>query len=215
MKTKDYTVFFSIFAICLVLIFSFIQVVSFADNGDPPYKIGDDVNSVCTCNLQSESVSFTNMSDTFKSRIIISQNEVLKTVPVEGASIKKNTVDLVPGEEVSASLPADYINDENYKITYIYTKENFKAPVEAGEKAGSIIISYNNDIIEIYDIVTAEAVPRDNFIFILDSIREFISSRLFISTVICFFILLLTYTFVVPGFARRPKNKYYEYKNFK
>lgn len=215
MKTKKSTVFFSVFAVCFILFLLPVRIASFADSEDIFRQSGDNSDAAYTCNLQCEAVSYTNMSATFKNRVILSQNEVLKTVPVEGASIKKNTVALVPSEVVSASLPADYSNDENYSITYIYTKEKFMAPVDAGEKAGSIIISYNNNIIEIYDIVTAEAIPRDGFIFMLDSIRGFISSRFFISTVICFLILLLSYAFILPRLARRPKNKYYDYKNYR
>ena len=131
---------------------------------------------------------------------------------MSGASIKKNTVDTVPANDISAFLPADYENDEKFKLICIYEKNELKAPVEAGERVGMIVVSYGDDILGVHDIVTAEAVEKDTFISLLEGIRNFISGKFFISALICFAVTFIGYAFIRPAlFRKRRKKRRYNY----
>ena len=150
---------------------------------------------------------------TLAGRVIIKNDEVITTMQVSGASIKNNTVDIVPNDTVTASLPADFFNDEKFNLTYVFTRNDLKAPIEKGEKVGVIIISYNNGIVEKYDMVTAEAVEKDTFISALDMIRDFLFSRFFISFAACFCVLLFAYVFILPSVNQKKKRSRYERYN--
>ena len=146
---------------------------------------------------------------TMGARVILNADEVVASITVSGASIKNNTVDIVPESSISAHLPADYQNDDSFKLLYIYEKEELSAPVSAGERVGMAVVSYGNDVLGVYDLVAADEVERDLFISILDGIRGFLIGRFFVSTVICFAVILFFYAVLLPRSSRKRKRRYY------
>ena len=150
-------------------------------------------------------------------RIILNQNDVISSLPVKGGNINNNTVDIVPEGDIVAHLPADYINDEKFKMLYIIEKDELKAPVEAGEKVGMVIVSYGSNIVGVHDLVTAKDIEKDTFISILESIRQFLFSRFFISTAFCFAVMMFIYAFVRPTVLRKrhKKAKKYRYQPYR
>jgi len=154
------------------------------------------------------------VTKTLGKRDVVSKNEVITTMNVSGASINNNTVNIVPKDAVTASLPVNYEDDEKFNITYVYIKEELKAPVKKGEKVGMIVISYSNEIVSIHDLVTAEDVERDTFISVLDAIRAFLFGKFLIASLLCFTVIFVTYMYVIPIITKRKKRRRYNYMRF-
>ena len=155
------------------------------------------------------------VTKTMGARIILRKSDILSAIPVSGANIKNNSVDVASANDISALLPGDYINDDKFKMMYIYEKEELTAPVKKGERVGMIVVCYGNDVVGVHDIVTAEDIERDGFISIIEGIRGFLVGKFFISTVVCFTFLLFVYSVVVPAISRKRKRRSRRYNGYK
>lgn len=151
-------------------------------------------------------------------RTVIAANKQICTLPVKGARLKVTEVDIIVQNDVNVYLPYDYLESGLLKCTVICSKNELMAPVKQGDKVGAIVVSYGDDIVAVADMVVADNVERDNFIYILEQMRDFVSERLFISFVIIFASLIFIYIFVYPKIKRGKrkkqrktyhKNKYY------
>ena len=57
------------------------------------------------------------------------------------------------------------------------------------------------------DMVVADDVARDNFMYALESVRTFVTGRTFIAFAICLAVLIFLYVFVYPRMKRSRRKK--------
>ena len=147
-------------------------------------------------------------------RVLIEAGSETCTLPIVGARINTESVSVVVVDDVKAYLPADYENSGLLKISYVYFKEELIAPISKGDIVGNIVVSYDDEILTISNIVISEDVERDGFIYSLELMKRFLSSRGFIATIISFTVLFAGYLFVYPKFrvARRKRRNVSKYR---
>ena len=140
-------------------------------------------------------------------RIILPSNKIISQLPINGAKLGKESVDVRPKNDVSAYLPSDYESSGLLEITYVYTEDTLTAPITEGKTVGSIIVSYNDEIIAVTDIVTAETVERELIIYALYVIKKFIVSRKFLLMLLSLAIII-TVKLIISARASRKKGRY-------
>lgn len=143
----------------------------------------------------------------FDARPVLSVEDELGTLPIEGASLNKESVALRPAKDLTAYLPEEYESSGLLEYTYVYSVDKVVAPVKEGAVVGKIIVSYDGEQVGVCDMVIAETVEREFIIYALFVIRSFLGSRLFILILISFVVLLFV-KFVIIDRPRRKKSRY-------
>lgn len=124
-------------------------------------------------------------------KTILETSNLIKSVKLEYAW-NKDTLRLVPAESYSTILPAD-INTSS--IDKIYDlPESVEAPVQAGDKIGTVTLCYANQELVTIDLLAGETVERSEFLTTMDGINNIIKSQWFfiaIGALVLIFIIYL------------------------
>ena len=105
----------------------------------------------------------------------------------------------VTAEELYVYLPtADRKDDVSYKIEL---NDDIRAPLEAGDVIGKVVVSSGGERLGECDLVLKESYEVNGVMKTVDLIGSYVKSRAFIATVICF-VVLLAATLVFRRFGR-------------
>lgn len=143
----------------------------------------------------------------FDDRPVLSAEYEVGILPIDGASLNKESVTLRPANDLTAYLPEDYESSGLLEYTYVYSVDKVVAPVKEGDVVGKIIVSYDGEQVGVCDMVIAETVEREFIIYLLFVIRSFLGSRLFFLILISFCVLLFI-KFVIIDRPKRKKSRY-------
>ena len=110
-------------------------------------------------------------------------------------------VTLAPEKTMTVFLPTD--TDLSSEVSYSWHtyEDEVSAPVEAGDEAGVITVSYGSELIGTCKLVTTASIPRSEFLFFLDRIEDFTKSRFFKGTIAAAVLLALAYI-LITAFMR-------------
>ena len=136
-------------------------------------------------------------------RPVLKDTQVVCEVPVRLSSAM-DYVTLVPESTMTVYLPADADLDAEVSYSWHTYEDSLDAPVEAGEEAGVITVSYGNELIGTCKLVTTASVARSEFLFFLDRIEEFTKSRFFKGTIAAAVLLALAYI-LLTAFLREKR----------
>ncbi|MBQ8523284.1 MAG: D-alanyl-D-alanine carboxypeptidase [Clostridia bacterium] len=128
---------------------------------------------------------------TYGYRKVLSAGSVVCELPV-GLSSTADYVTLVPADEISVYMPM-YADIEK-EVSVVYTTEDeVTAPVKKGQKLGIARVIYNGSEIGTSDLCATAEVARSEFLFALERIRNFASSRFFIAAAVSAVVLSVCY----------------------
>lgn len=186
-------------------------VVTGVNNGGRRYicivmgaKHGADTNTTYSYAIANELIA---QITRFDARPVLSAEDKIGELPIEGASLGKETVSVRPSKNMTAYLPNGYDSDGLLEYTYVYSVKEVVAPVREGDAVGKIIVSYNGEIVGVCDMVIAEDAEREPIIYALYVIREFLTGRKLILILACLCLSLFIKLAVVDR-KKQKKNRY-------
>ena len=141
---------------------------------------------------------------------ILDKNSLVKEINLNYAW-NKDKIQLAPAEGFSTIMP-DNVSIES--IDKIYdVPESIDAPVKAGDKVGTVTLTYANQELAKIDLIASESVDRSELLTAIDGLKTIATSSWFIIAVIIIAVLMLTYFIVVAVYnkrkqSRRPVKKY-------
>lgn len=115
---------------------------------------------------------------------VIREGEVFREMPVELSSAV-DYVTLAPSDNVSVFLSTDVKVEDEIEYSWWTFEETLRAPVRAGQVVGKISASRGGEVLGTCDLVVTSDVERSEFLYNLNRIEEFTSSRGFIAAVVC------------------------------
>lgn len=142
--------------------------------------------------------------DNLEIKTIIDENTLVDEVDLKYAW-NKDKLKLAPATSYSTILPEE-INTSSIDMTYDLP-ESVDAPVRAGQKIGTVTLSYANQELTKIDLVSSETVERSELLTALSGIGNVISSGWFIAAVIVIVILFVIYIIISTIYGKRRKNK--------
>lgn len=186
-------------------------VVTGINNGGREYicvvmgaKHGADTNTTYSYVIANELIA---QISKFGQRELLSSAEKVGALPIEGASLDKNEVIVVPAKDISAYLPEGYDTSDLLEYSYVYNTDEVVAPVKKGDVVGKVVVSYDGEIVGISDLIIGEDVEREPVTYALYLIRSFIVSRTFVLIVISFVLLTFAKLIFIDRNKRR-KSRY-------
>ncbi len=116
-------------------------------------------------------------------------------------------VTLCPEGPLTVFLPID--TDIKNEIVYEHkiTSETLTAPVKKGQVAGFITVKRGDEVLGTVNLVTMNDVKRSEFLYVMQKMKEFTSSRVFIASAICLVILVVAYVFISASQSPRQRRR--------
>lgn len=170
-----------------------------------PYSFVEDVNYAMLDSAEIYDWAFSNLSYT----TVFDSSDAVRNVPVEFVWGDRNT-DLVPASAVTALLPNGY--DESLITTKIDCVDYVSAPVEAGEKVGTLTVYYDDALIGSTAIVTSENVERDETNYLAHRLIGIIYNNFVIFLFVGIFLILLIVAVSVTRRRRRIEREKRRYR---
>lgn len=150
---------------------------------------------------------------------VASKGDLICKIPTESSMLPANSADgsfsvsAVLNEDVMAYMPLSVDpNTVTYKY-YLYS-DTLKAPLDAGQRVGSVDFYYNGEIIATAPLCVSEDIPANEFLLFVEDVRNIITSRVFIVSLISFILLSGVYFLFLDRKINRKKSKTISYKNF-
>ena len=176
---------------CTVLYYSrngisLIVVVMNVKNKDP-----DDANNYAE--IYSKKLLYHALND-YSVKNVVSSKISVGSYPVK-YTVSTSTVDVYLQEDIQLFLPndLDVHNDLTYSVSI--DQEYLEAPLKVGEQVGYFVVSDDGKILAKVPLIVKEELQKNEFLFILDVMRDYILSRAFAITLITF-ILLMTFWYL-------------------
>lgn len=125
-------------------------------------------------------------------KTIIDSKTSIATLPVK-YSIAGDNVNLFLEEDLELFLHNDIdLKKDLLYSTYIYGNE-LKAPLVANSVVGELTVSHDGKILAKVPILVKKNLDKNEFLYFMDIMQEYIKSRAFLITVLSFMMLLLVY----------------------
>lgn len=137
---------------------------------------------------------------------LVKEGEMICEIPVT-LSGTTDYVTLVTKNSMSMYLPTSTDLETEIKRSYKTSFDALTAPVAAGDVAGVMTVMYNGEIVGNIELVTTVAVARSEFLYTLEQIKSFGTSRFFITTVIAAFVLTVMYIIGKAIYLHRKKTR--------
>jgi D-alanyl-D-alanine carboxypeptidase (penicillin-binding protein 5/6) len=186
-------------------------VVTGVKNGGVEYicivmgaKHGSESDTTYSYSIANELIAqITKLGD----RLVLSADEKIAELKIEGASLGKDSVALRPANDVIAYLPEGYDTSGLLDISYVFSFDKAIAPVKEGETVGKVVVSYNGEIVSVSDVVIAEDVEREFIIYALFMIKSFLTSRRF-ALILFSLSIIVSVKLIISSRAARKKGRY-------
>lgn len=140
---------------------------------------------------------------------VISKDTLVCEVKVE-LSEDIDHVTLRPASSLTVFLHLDIDKEKDLVYSHKIASPSLTAPVEEGQIAGFISVELDGEILGSVDLVTMSKVERSEFLYSLQRIRDFTTSRPFVITAIIFVILVVAYILGTAFFGtnQKPRRHY-------
>lgn len=133
--------------------------------------------------------------DNFEIKTVTDTTSVVSEVSLK-LSVNDDHIPLFPEKELKHILPVK-LEANDIKFEKIIKNEIYKAPVKSGEVIGELIIKYKNDfILGKTNLICKNDYERSAVLFIIEKIKDFLTSTFFIVTSITAVILFVIYTVI-------------------
>ncbi len=112
----------------------------------------------------------------FETRTMLEAEEPVSEIPVALSSERESVV-LVTSGSIEGIMPIDAVEEDI--ITNITLDQNVKAPVEIGQKLGSMTVSYAGHVYGTVDLISLQEAPLSQVLYYVDILDNFFDSLAF------------------------------------
>ena len=142
--------------------------------------------------------------DNLKIRTVIDKNDLVREVGLKFAW-NKDSLQLAPVETYSTIMPDDI---QMSSIDRVYDlPESIEAPVKAGQKIGTVTLSYANQKLGTVDLVASETVEKSELLIAFDFLQKMVTSLWFMITVVVIVGVFLFYIILAALYNRKKRNQ--------
>ncbi len=142
-----------------------------------------------------------------KMTTIAETTDMITTAPVAHSS-QTDTVRLVPQTQLQALLLSS-VDSSSFEYV-IDVQEDIKAPVKKGQVLGTVKIRYADSVIASVNLVSAEDISRNGFLYFVDGLKNVITSPIFLIIFGLVLIGIFIYVALVYNKHRKQKKQSHE-----
>lgn len=142
--------------------------------------------------------------ENFESKELVAEGETIEQIEVR-LSTEEDKLVLVTDGSLSGTVPSDI--DLTQVERTIDVPESVDAPIEAGQKIGTLNISYNGVDYGTVNLVALSDVSRSEVLYYADKIEHFFQSTVFKILVLVIILLFFVYFILLILRSRRKKKR--------
>ncbi len=114
---------------------------------------------------------------------VLKASEIICELPVSLSSAT-STIALMPEYGIDLYLPKDTVIEDEIRISWQLTEDSLTAPVEKGTAVGRVTVLYQGEVLRQVDLVTKSDIPRSEVMYMLDMVKNVVTSAKFIAVVV-------------------------------
>ena len=145
--------------------------------------------------------------DNFSRITLMDESSVIREVPVSLSDTDHVLVS--PSGSVQRTMPIDY--DPEQAELRVTLPDSVEAPVEAGQKLGTVTLVYDGEELATLDMVATDAVVRSDFQYYVKTVREYLDMWWVRALIIAFVVLLLVLILWLAVIRPRRRRRYRSY----
>ena len=142
--------------------------------------------------------------DNLSIKTIMDKNDLVKEIRLEFAW-NKDTLQLAPAITYSTILPDD-VDISSIDRTY-NLPDSIEAPIKEGDIVGTVTLSYANQELCTIDLIATENIDRSELLSAIDAIKNVVTSKWFIISVISIAGLIFIYIIIFMVYKRKKKSQ--------
>ena len=128
----------------------------------------------------------------YSTKILKSKNEIIISLPVK-YSISSKNVNVYLQEDLKVFISEEIDIDNNLTYSVYIKNDELIAPLKADDVVGALNVFYDGILIASAPLVVKETIERNAFLFSMDTIKQFIVSKVFWITILLFVIFIIFY----------------------
>ena len=132
------------------------------------------------------------VNSNFSYRKVYAAGDILDTQAVAMTGISKSESKMLAGEDLLAYMPRA-LDVSRLAIACNYDSSPLTAPIAKGEAVGRVTVSFGGCVIGSARIVAGTEFGENGFLVFMNGFGEYLQSRAFVATLICFVILIIIY----------------------
>lgn len=164
---------------------------------------GDAIEGSCAEVLSKRLLA--HATNDYSVRTLISASSVIDTVPLK-YSVELSEIDLYLEKDLGVYL-SNEISTEGDLVYSRYLYDDLSAPLKAGQQVGELVVSLDGRIIAVGAIVVRESVERNSFLYFMDLMKGYLTSRSFLITLVSFVLIMLAYYLIKRRRLEKMYNK--------
>lgn len=138
-------------------------------------------------------------SNNYTYRILLTEGQVLDTFPVYMTGTSKSKADITMPADLKVYLPSGVDLSVDVSVTWHLHEKELTAPLSSGQEVGILTVMYDGEVIGTSPLIVTEDFERNGFLQLMEGMRNYLTSRTFIATAICFVVLLVIYLHWISG----------------
>ncbi|MGI5958068.1 MAG: D-alanyl-D-alanine carboxypeptidase family protein [Massiliimalia sp.] len=147
--------------------------------------------------------------NSFEIRNVLETKDLITEIPVRLSTTKDHIIAL-PAEDVSLLMPDSIDLSAIQRIPHV--DKVMDAPIQAGEKIGTLELKLKDETLATVDLVSDSTVERSTFLFIGDQIRKFFSQPIIKIALILLVILIIAYVIFATWYNKKKKARRSPYR---
>lgn len=164
------------------------------------YSFEDDINYAMLDTADLYDWVFANMSE----QVVCGANEVVKTIDVNFGKGDK-TVSLMPQGDLKGLLPKNY--DQSLVKVDVQCEDSVDAPVEKGQKIGTVTVTYDDMTVGTTDAVASKNVELDKVAVFWKNLTDWFKSHWIIVAAVAVVILALIIVLIAVSSAKKKRRE--------
>ena len=140
----------------------------------------------------------------FGYRQLYAPGSAYRTLPVGMTGLSSSRAQLVLPDGLSVYLPKDAKTDEEISETLVLDGGSLEAPLTAGDIVGTLTVKFKGEVIASVPVAVTEDFAVSAFLVHMQAFKEYLGSRAFLASIVCFALLLTLYI----GLVRKRRGRY-------
>ncbi len=115
------------------------------------------------------------------------------TTKIKLSGVTGNDAPYITADALDVYIPTDATYDIELSYNILLDSKSFTAPIDAGSKVGVVRVHCNGEVVGECELILKDGYETNGIMLAIDTLGEYTKSRAFISTVVCFVILLVAF----------------------
>lgn len=132
-------------------------------------------------------------SNNYTYRTLLAEGQVLDTVSVGMTGTSKSKADITMPADLKVYLPSGADLATEVSVTWHLYDRKLTAPLMSGQEVGIVTVMYDGEVVGTSPLVVTEDFQRNGFLQGMEMFKNYLTSRTFVATAVCFAVMLVVY----------------------